>query len=80
MKKRIKYSDEPMMLRVVPDFLPPPDRLRLKQSRVNVTLEVARESLDFYKTHTRGGRDGYRVLMQQLLDLYASRYGKSKAG
>ncbi|HMB95847.1 MAG TPA: hypothetical protein VKK61_07385 [Tepidisphaeraceae bacterium] len=80
MKKRIKYTDEPMKLRLIPDFLPPPNQLRVKTSRVKVTLEVARESLDFYKTHTRGGRAEYRRMMEQLLDFYASRHARSKAG
>jgi len=80
MKKRIQYSDEPMELRIVADFLPPPNQLRPKRSRVKVTVEVAKESLEFYRSQTRGERDEYRAMMGQLLDLYATRFAKSKAG
>jgi hypothetical protein len=77
MKKRIRYGDEPMDLRVVPDFLPPPEELRLKQSRVKVTLEVSRESLDFYKAQSGRDPEGHLRMMQQLLDIYASRHSEA---
>jgi hypothetical protein len=78
MKKRIKYTNEPMKLRLIPDFLPPPQRLRLKNARVKVTVEVTQESVDFYRAHARGRE--YREMMARLLDLYAAQYRKSKAG
>ena len=37
MKSRIKYTDEPMgKLRVMKDFLPPPDKLVLKEENVKI--------------------------------------------
>jgi hypothetical protein len=41
MKSKIKYTDEPMgKLKVVSDFLPPPDQLVLKEDNVKVTLAL----------------------------------------
>jgi hypothetical protein len=41
MKTRIEYTDEPMGdLRVVKDFLPPPDQLVLKEDNVKVTISL----------------------------------------
>jgi hypothetical protein len=41
MKSRIKYTDEPMgKLRVMKDFLPPPDKLVLKEENVKVTISL----------------------------------------
>jgi hypothetical protein len=38
MKSKIKYSDEPMgKLKVVNDFLPPPEQLVVKEDNVKVT-------------------------------------------
>ncbi len=39
MKNRIKYTDEPLGdVRVIKDFLPPPEDLVLKDKTVKVTL------------------------------------------
>ena len=39
MKSKIKYTEEPMgELRVIKDFLPPPDQLVLKEENVKVTI------------------------------------------
>jgi len=44
MKSKIKYSDEPMgKLRVMKDFLPPPDKLVLKEENVKVASFLKRE-------------------------------------
>ena len=50
MKRRIKYTDEPMgELRMVKDFLPSPDQLVLKEDKVKVTISLSRESVEFFK-------------------------------
>lgn len=39
MKKKIKYTDEPLgQLQVVKDFLPPPEELVFKEDGVKVTM------------------------------------------
>ena len=46
MKNKIKYTEEPMgELRVIEDFLPPPDQLVLKEDNVKVTIAFKREML-----------------------------------
>ena len=43
MKSKIKYSDEPMgKLRVMKDFLPPPDKLVLKEENVKIAGSLKR--------------------------------------
>ena len=50
MKNRIKYTDEPMgKLRVMKDFLPPPDKLVLKEENVKVTISLKKSSVEFFK-------------------------------
>lgn len=50
MKNKTKYSDEPEgYLKMVKDFLPPPDQLVLKEDNVKITLSLNRESVDFLK-------------------------------
>jgi hypothetical protein len=42
MKRRIKYTDEPMGdVRIIRDFLPPPEQLVLKEDNVKVTISLS---------------------------------------
>lgn len=48
--KKIKYTDEPIgKIKIVPDFLPSPDELVLKEEAVKVTLLLSKSSVDFFK-------------------------------
>ncbi len=78
MKKKIKYSDEPMGdLRVVRDFLPPPDQLVLKEENVKVTIALRKSSIDFFKKEAQKHNTSYQKMIRQVIDWYASRYKKS---
>ena len=57
MKSKIKYTEEPMgELRIIKDFLPPPDRLVLKEENVKVTISLKKESVDFFKKQAKKHR------------------------
>jgi succinate dehydrogenase/fumarate reductase-like Fe-S protein len=49
MKKKINYTDEPMgKVKVIKDFLPPPEELALNEETVKVTISLSRASADFF--------------------------------
>ena len=75
MKKRIKYTDEPMEFTVVPDFLPPPEELRLRLKKVKITLEVDAPTVGIFRARAGGRLAQSRRMMGKLLDLYAAREG-----
>ena len=76
MKTKIKYSDEPMgTLKVVRDFLPPPDQLVLKEEQVKVTISLSRESVDFFKRAARQSHTSYQKMIRRVIDLYSTNYG-----
>jgi hypothetical protein len=75
MKRKIKYSDEPLQVEVVEDFLPPPDQLVLKQDTVKVTIGLSRPTVEFFKDCARRNHTQYQKMIRQLLDLYAARFG-----
>jgi hypothetical protein len=79
MKKRIKYTDEPMEFTPVADFLPPPRELRLRMRRVKVTLEVSEPTVEMFRKTAGKSHGDYRDLMSALLDFYATRQ-RAKAG
>ncbi|MCG2774818.1 MAG: hypothetical protein L6406_03970 [Desulfobacterales bacterium] len=49
MKAKIKYTDEPLgKLRIVDDFLPPPEDLLCKEENVKITITLSKNSVDFF--------------------------------
>ena len=74
MKNTIKYTDEPMDgVRVIPDFLPSPKDLVLKEEKVKVTISLSRTSLDFFKQQAKQHNAPYQKMIRNLLDIYALR-------
>ena len=78
MKSKIKYSDEPMgKLKVVNDFLPPPEQLVLKEDNVKVTIALKRSSVEFFKKEAKKHRTSYQKMIRQLVYWYTSHHQKS---
>jgi len=54
LKSKIKYTEEPMgKLKVIKDFLPPPDQLVLKEKNVKITISLKNQVLNFLKKKRR---------------------------
>jgi len=78
MKSKIKYTDEPMgVLRVVKDFLPPPDQLAFKEENVKITISLKKSSVEFFKKEAQRHRTSYQKMIRRVIDWYASQYQKS---
>jgi predicted DNA binding CopG/RHH family protein len=78
MRSKIRYTDEPMgELRVAKDFLPPPNRLALKEENVKITIALKKSSVEFFKKEAQKHRTSYQKMIRQLVDWYASQYRKS---
>lgn len=69
---RIKYTDEPIDLEVISDFLPPPNQLVMKEPTVKVTISLTRNSVDFFKRQAKLHHASYQAMIKKALDLYAS--------
>ena len=75
MSKRTRYTDEPMDLEVLDDFLPPPeDLVRKEEDLVKVTLSLSRSSVVFFKRQARRHGAHYQTMIRRLLDLYAAKH------
>ena len=73
MKKKIKYTDEPMgNVRKVSDFLPSPKDLVLKDETVKITISLSKASLEFFKEEARKHKTQYQKMIRRLLDEYAT--------
>ncbi len=75
MSKRIKYSDGPIgNVKVVRDFLPPPEELAFKDEQVKVTISLSKSSVDFFKREAKKHRTPYQKMIRRLLDLYVANH------
>ena len=78
MKKKTKYTEEAMgELRIVKDFLPPPDQLVLREDNVKVTLSLKKSSITFFKEQAKKQKTSYQKMIREVVDWYASHYQKS---
>ena len=78
MKSKIKYTDEPMgELRVIKDFLPPPEKLVLREENIKITISLNKSSIDFFKKEAQKHHIPYQKMIRRLIDWYASHYHKS---
>ena len=78
MKSKIRYTDEPMELRVIPDFLPPPEVLFPKDDAVKITISLSRRSVDFFKAEADRRGTQYQRMIRRLLDAYVDVFDAKK--
>jgi hypothetical protein len=70
--KKIKYTDEPLGdMKVVSDFLPPPEDLVFRDDTVKVTISLSRSSIEFFKQEAKKYHTQYQKMIRRLLDAYA---------
>ena len=75
MKKRIKYTNEPLgNLRVVKDFLPSPEKLAFKEEQVKITMTLNKSSVNFFKKAAHKYHTPYQKMIRALLNTYASHF------
>jgi hypothetical protein len=75
MKRKTGYRDEPLgRLEVVSDFLPPPDKLVLRDDGVKITISLSRRSVDFFKRHAARSKVPYQKMIRSLLDGYVKHH------
>ena len=74
MKKKIKYSDEPLgEVKIVSDFLPSPEELVFKEENLKVTISLSKTSVEFFKELARKNGMPYQKLIRRLLNEYVER-------
>lgn len=77
MKRKIVYTDEPIgRIRIIKNFLPPPDQLILKEDGIKVTISLSKRSVDFFKAHARKSKIPYQRMIRRVLDEYAGHYSE----
>lgn len=73
MKRKIKYTDEPLgKVKVVKDFLPSPEELAFKEETVKVTISLSKASIEFFKKEAKRHHTQYQKMIRRLLDEYVA--------
>ncbi|MBL7005122.1 MAG: BrnA antitoxin family protein [Gammaproteobacteria bacterium] len=73
MSKSIQYSDEPIgEIKLIPDFLPSPSELALKNKNTKVTISLSSDSVSFFKAAAKKNHMQYQKMIRQLLDEYVA--------
>ncbi len=81
MSVKIRYTDEPLGdLRVIPDFLPSPDELAVREEGVKVTIALSKKSVDFFKSEATKHRTQYQRMIRRLLDVYPDAHSRPLTG
>lgn len=79
MNVKIKYTDEPLGdVRIVHDFLPPPEQLAFREEGIKVTLTLGKESVEFFKSEAAKHHTQYQRMIRRLVDTYADRFAPVK--
>jgi predicted DNA binding CopG/RHH family protein len=74
-RKTVKYTqgDIGEVGAAMKDFLPPPDKLVLRETNVKVTLSLSSRSVDFFKRAAKKQRVPYQRMIRALVDAYAEK-------
>jgi hypothetical protein len=77
---KIKYTNEPLgEVRVVSDFLPPPEQLAFREEGVKVTLALSKKSVEFFKSEAAKHHTQYQRMIRRLVDAYVEGYAPTQA-
>ncbi|TGM00589.1 CopG family transcriptional regulator [Leptospira barantonii] len=81
MKKKIKYADAPTSIqssikssKKIEDFLPPPNKLVLKEDNSKITIALSKKSISFFKEQSKKSGVPYQTMIKRILDLYTDHY------
>jgi hypothetical protein len=79
MSRQIKYTNEPLgRLKVISDFLPPPEALAFREEGVKVTIALSRYSVEFFKHEAQKHGTQYQRMIRRLLDSYAQAHSQDR--
>ena len=77
MKKKIKYTDEPMgEIKIIEDFLPRQEELVFKEDNSKITIALSRRSIKFFKQQAKKHNTQYQKMIRNLLDEYVAQHSK----
>jgi len=72
-----QYTNELIgKIRIIKDFLPPPEKLILKEDTTKVTLMLSTESVNYFKKEAEKHHAHYQTMIRTLLDAYTKHHAE----
>jgi len=76
---KIKYTNESLGdVKVVRDFLPPPEQLAFREEGVKVTLALSKRSVEFFKSEATKHHTQYQRMIRHLVDANVDCYAPAQ--
>ncbi len=73
--RKINNNDQPIgLLRSIPDFLPPPEKLVAPERTTKVTLALDQTSLQFFKKQAAKRGTKYQRMIREVIKGYVAHY------
>lgn len=66
-------------VRIIPDFLPPPDQLIFPKDAKKITITIDGFSVDFFKKKAKLTGAKYQQMIREVLRRYALHHSQKKA-
>jgi hypothetical protein len=74
-RHKVKYTDEPIgKINIIADFLPPPEKLVMREQTVQVTFSLNKATLAFFKQVAKKNHTHYQKMLKAILDRYADHF------
>jgi len=81
MKKKIKYTNEPLDdVKIIDDFLPSPGELAFNEEQVKITIGLSKAAVNFFKKEAKKHHTQYQKMIRHLLYLYVAHQKRRKTG
>ncbi len=64
-------------MKIIRNFLPPPESLVLREDKVKVTISLSKDSVEYFKREAKKQRTSYQKMIRKVIDFYASHFQKS---
>jgi predicted DNA binding CopG/RHH family protein len=82
--EKSKYRSAPKVIadaidssEIVEDFLPNPQDLVFKKKTVKVTMNLSKDSVEFFKRRSKQYGVPYQKMINNLVDKYVERFGQN---
>jgi len=73
MSKQIQYSEGDIgEYKVIPDFLPTPSQMAIRNASTKITISLSSETVAFFKETAKKHHMQYQKIIRQLLDEYVA--------
>ena len=63
-----------MNFEIINDFLPPPEKLALKDENAKVTITLSKSSVECFKQWAEKQDSHYQTMIRRVLDYYVAHY------